>query len=606
MKPDSMRNLRLLPFLCVAALAACGGGKKAAPEPSTGVLEGKVLGVHYQTATQFGVTDGNGTFTYMPGETVTFSIGAVQLGAVPGAARISLFTLAGETAPTTELALRRDLDRAIHLRTPLTRAMNLARLLIALDSDGNPDNGFDIAGRTADLANKPIDLGLGLFEFATRLDRLAPDLTRNIPTSRTLTQLYQSAQITVPAHAPTRYDNTFGPGLTLSTTVTYHANGAISEESTEPGTLVPGIPVLVSGVSHAGYTYDALGRSLSVVSESLGNLFQLPSTFRSSSTYDLRGNRIGTVVEREQDPDTLMNRTTFSGTADAYGHFPESTTTVDSNGDGVVDARNTATETFDERGNSTAGTFRTDTNADGVVDSSYQFTRTFEANNLPRTEAYEYDTNGDGVVDERSVTTFAEEAPRSFVTTVLTDYDADGEIDNRDVTRWTFDEAGDNVLATVHYDHGTDGTLYGSAEFRMTYDTEHRLLSRVRTNDYEGDGITDQTDVSTYVYDGVGNLLSVTQDSDGGFSFWPAHQRVAYEYGPDGERTAFSSTLDLNGDGVFESSSTTNFTQQVFTDGVGLIAHQYFEGAAVYVDGQSIIGGVSTFAATTGIRRSLE
>jgi len=38
---------------------------------------------------------------------------------------------------------------------------------------------------------------------------------------------------------------------------------------------------------------------------------------------------------------------------------------------------------------------------------------------------------------------------------------------------------------------------------------------------------------------------------------------------------------------------------------VGFIAHQYFEGSATYVDGVSIAGGVSTFAATTGIRRSL-
>jgi hypothetical protein len=57
---------------------------------------------------------------------------------------------------------------------------------------------------------------------------------------------------------------------------------------------------------------------------------------------------------------------------------------------------------------------------------------------------------------------------------------------------------------------------------------------------------------------------------------------------------------------VFESNSTTSFIHQEFSDGVGLIAHQFFEDAANYVDGVSIVGGVSTFAATTGIRRSLQ
>ena len=580
MNSTSMRIVRLLPLVFVAALAGCGGGKNSVPDPSMGTLEaGKAQGVHFETATQSGVTDANGNFTYFPGESVTFSIGGVQLGAVPGAARISLFTLAGMTPPPTELALRRDLDRAMRLPTPLTRAMNIASLLIALDLDGNPDNGLDLASRANDLANKQIDLGLGLFAFRNRLDRLAPNLTRNIPMWRALTYLYQSANVTVPAHAPIRYDNTVAPGLLQSTTVTYHVNGAISGEVTEPG------PLIFFAESRSTFTYDAMGRLLSLVAETLGSPFQSPSTFRVSNTYDARGNRIAGFQEREVNPGTLVSRTSFAGVADAWGHIPESTSTEDWNGDGVVDFRSTATETFDERGNSVASSFLADENADGVIESRSLFTRTLDANDRVRAEDYEADSNGDGVVDLRSSTTYEDDAPRSIVRTALTDDDADGDIDDRDIIRWTYDAAGNNVLVSSLSDRGTDGTTYNSAEIRMTYDGEHRQLSRVVSNDFEGDGIPDQTDQSTFVYDGSGNLLSATRDSDGSIPFGPAHLIVGYEYGTSGERTTFRSRADVDGDGVFETDSNTIFTNQEFADGVGLLAHQYFEGTANYADG---------------------
>src|SRR6476646_9328075 len=109
--------LRLLvDTLFAAVLSACGGssdsGNSGQAEVSGVFQAGGAQGVHYSTPTRSGSTDAAGTFKYLPGETVSFSIGAIQLGSAPGAASVTIFTLSGSTPPTTELALRRELDRA--------------------------------------------------------------------------------------------------------------------------------------------------------------------------------------------------------------------------------------------------------------------------------------------------------------------------------------------------------------------------------------------------------------------------------------------------------------------------------------------------------------
>src|SRR6187402_2289660 len=127
---------RIVPGLIVCAtmtLAGCGGDDN--PEGSAPVVGylavGGVSGVHYQTATQSGNTDITGAFRYVPGETVSFSVGGIELGSVPGASQVTPFTLAGAAPATTEPALRRELDRAARGPTPFLRAVNITRFLMA-------------------------------------------------------------------------------------------------------------------------------------------------------------------------------------------------------------------------------------------------------------------------------------------------------------------------------------------------------------------------------------------------------------------------------------------------------------------------------------------
>jgi hypothetical protein len=123
-------------------LTACGGGgdsttATATETVSTGVfIDSAVEGLQYETATQSGTTNSLGEYDYLPGETVTFSIGGIVLGS----------TIAGPVV--TPLSLVPDATSAID---PVVT--NIVRLLLSLDSDGDPDNGITISSDVTTAAN---------------------------------------------------------------------------------------------------------------------------------------------------------------------------------------------------------------------------------------------------------------------------------------------------------------------------------------------------------------------------------------------------------------------------------------------------------------------
>ncbi|MCI0507332.1 MAG: hypothetical protein L0Z73_14645 [Gammaproteobacteria bacterium] len=128
---------------------APSGGTSGTPDPQPEILTGVFLdslvsGVNYRTETQSGMTNTNGEFNYINSEHVAFSIDGIVLGA----------TQAGPVV--TPLML---VDGAMDATDP--RVINIVRLLMTLDSDGNPGNGIEIpalahtaaTGLTVDFAS---------------------------------------------------------------------------------------------------------------------------------------------------------------------------------------------------------------------------------------------------------------------------------------------------------------------------------------------------------------------------------------------------------------------------------------------------------------------
>ncbi|MFB3105189.1 MAG: hypothetical protein ACE1ZA_09680, partial [Pseudomonadales bacterium] len=162
----------VLPLL----LVACGGGSgtPSGPIVLTGVFsDSAVGGLSYATATQSGLTNAAGEFTYLAGEIITFSIGGTVIGEpvtatgamtpldlVPGAPLISTLLEARNVSRDPDSAESRALNRFV----------NIIVFLQSLDEDANPDNGITIPAGIATLLNGiQLDFDLDAFNLSFRL-----------------------------------------------------------------------------------------------------------------------------------------------------------------------------------------------------------------------------------------------------------------------------------------------------------------------------------------------------------------------------------------------------------------------------------------------------
>ncbi len=160
------KNVLAISAACVFVLAGCSssssnddndnqtdpssgeGENQGGPVVLTGVfVDSAVEGVSYSTATQSGVTNSAGEFSYVEGEQVAFSIGAVQFPIVDAAPQVS------------------PVDMGSVSNSLIDTTTNIARLLQSLDTDGNPDNGITISPEAA-TSTDLIDFSVSTEQFA--------------------------------------------------------------------------------------------------------------------------------------------------------------------------------------------------------------------------------------------------------------------------------------------------------------------------------------------------------------------------------------------------------------------------------------------------------
>ncbi len=150
MKNSSIQGMKWATVALSAALVACGGGGSDTTAAdggttplklgsSTGVLtDAAVQGVAFTTSSGVtGTTDARGQYRYNPGDTVSFTLGALTLGTVPAAALVTPIELAGGSA---------------------NKLQNLLVLMQSLDTDGVAANGINIPAAAAAAVTAGIDL----------------------------------------------------------------------------------------------------------------------------------------------------------------------------------------------------------------------------------------------------------------------------------------------------------------------------------------------------------------------------------------------------------------------------------------------------------------
>lgn len=140
-------------LLLLSLLAACDGGSATdntaiSPPPAGNELYGRfeggtggaglgIAGLHYQGSGYAAYTEADGSYRYRAGDRLRWQIGDVLLGETTAGALTSPYALAGNC----------DFD---------ARLVRLARLLLSLDRDADPDNGLQMPAIPAASVPRPL------------------------------------------------------------------------------------------------------------------------------------------------------------------------------------------------------------------------------------------------------------------------------------------------------------------------------------------------------------------------------------------------------------------------------------------------------------------
>ena len=164
MKPNLSKPCLFLLATTILGTGCDGGDVPLfGPEPEKGkeisgqFLDSAVSNLDYRSPTSSGTTDEKGTFTYREGETVTFSIGKVTLGSAQGEPVITPVDLIPDGSSTQPAV------------------QNIARFLLALDSDEDPTNGIHISPAVKTAADNWAPIDFTSNDFATEIAGILSD-----------------------------------------------------------------------------------------------------------------------------------------------------------------------------------------------------------------------------------------------------------------------------------------------------------------------------------------------------------------------------------------------------------------------------------------------
>lgn len=384
-------------------------------------IDSPVQGLYYETPSQSGLTNENGEFNYIEGETISFHIGGTKLGSAAAGDQLTPFNLSGIQPFTAENKILKSLSS--NKVNGFDRAVNIANLLQNLDADGNPDNGIDLNNAHKQLAGETIDISEKAVVFTKAL--ASSDLLKNldISTHRSLSEvlshLYDNLNLSIESSQVSSFESSSGHDNSGNVSYEYNEDGIVTSQNIDTDN---------DGISDAvtSFEYDQngnltrkensqtkqvelmyyngqnqlVGRSISspktgnsvteVLSYSDNQLSRLEvshenKTQISSYSYDAN-NKLSAVLIDNDDNGENDQKFEYKYVNGQISSFVE-----DKDNDGQTDLG--INYGYDENGNRT--THKIDTNQDGQVDLINTFT--YDTNNhLVR---YEQDKNLDGIAD---------------------------------------------------------------------------------------------------------------------------------------------------------------------------------------------------------------
>lgn len=185
----------LILYVVCFALAACGGGGggsvSSAPESRTGrFVDGPVEGLTYESGSQKGVTDTNGTFRYEEGKPVKFSVGGILIGQATAQPVMTPITLARESDPNAGATTDQVVARV--------------RFLLAISEVDAAGNMKVIASARSATLSQQID-------FAGVTDQTLGSLVTQLGSTKSITAITNQAATDHLAESLTKINDTVPP-----------------------------------------------------------------------------------------------------------------------------------------------------------------------------------------------------------------------------------------------------------------------------------------------------------------------------------------------------------------------------------------------------------
>jgi hypothetical protein len=471
-------------------LSACGGGgggsnsssgsngsTPAQPVVQKGVfLDSPVAGLRYKTDTQEGLTNALGEYEYIEGEMVQFSIGGIELGQALASEQTTPFSLFGIIPPSNEARIAEALSDSTYVRS-LDKALNVALLLQNLDSDGDPDNGIDIADADTELADSTLNIqSFKAANFLTQanISALKARLELSTPT-RTLSQaaehLYSSLDVEVEAAQVQSFSST-NVSQKQNTLYQYDDQGRLIRED-------------VDSDSNGQTDYSIL------YSYTNDQLTQIENT-RDSSIQTMSYNQNGQITSRATQNQSAPN--TRETSVYSNGNLIEFSFDADDDGSPEKVTR----YTYDAQGNQLSYSIDLASSGIGNVDSIV---------------SYSYNSNN-------QVVTFSEDKDNDGTPNLVIaySYDANGNRSSYNIT--VNNNGSPESLSNFEFFPSGKVKTYktlnpqdGSLEYQEAYKYNQKGQRTSYKRDLNGDGSWDK--IAQYEYDENGQRVSVVEDNDG-------------------------------------------------------------------------------------------
>ena len=254
--------------------------------------------------------------------------------------------------------------------------------------------------------------------------------------------------------------------------------------------------------THIVYTYSPDNLLLSEAEISTG--FNEDGNFSESTTtmytYNPENQMDTRVITIDDDSDGLANESYEAFYLyDSEGHLIELTENGDTDGDGNIDTVLIGQYIWVNQ-----LLIQRDIGRDNDLDGIMEMTET---------RMYLYD-GSENVIHEEVIfnipafslvsITLRGYTPENWLETeeIILDIDADGLINQREFTNYTYDGVG-NILTRIYsHDDNFDGTDDMISMTSNVYDSENRIIEMMNENDVNADGVTDESALTTYNYDG--------------------------------------------------------------------------------------------------------